>query len=149
MKMLNGYIVFDVINALGYIFFRVMFSTTRLSIIESKLHYTTIGGYIHSFFNHAKASIALVFSSKLQDIFTRGRQGAWSAHPKSQRRQVLQVLPKHPVCTCLDRVMVYYLVRQGERFLNSAHAKITPFSHFITLHCISLLTVSFDYMYLT
>ena len=68
---------------------------------------------MNSFFKQVKASIALVFSSKLQDIFARGRQGAWSAHPKCQRRQVVQVLPKHPVCTCLDRVVVCYLVRQG------------------------------------
>ena len=101
-----------------------MFPTT-LSITELKnMGYTTIGGYINSFFKQAKASIALDFSSKLQVIFARSRQGAWSTHPKCQRRQVLQVLPKHTVCTCLDRVMVCYLVKQEERFLKSAHAKI-------------------------
>ena len=48
--------------------------------------------YINSFFKQAKASIALDFSSKLQDIFARSRQGAWSTHPKCQQRQVLQVI---------------------------------------------------------
>ena len=52
------------VNALAYTFFRVMFPTT-LSITESKLlGYTTIGGYINSFFKQAKASIALDFSSR-------------------------------------------------------------------------------------
>ena len=114
--------------------------------------YTTIGGYINSFFKQAKASIALVFSTKLQDIFARGRQGAWSAHPKSQRRQVLQVLPKHSICTCLDRVidsivhrtlyyriynrvMVCYLV---ERFLKSAHPIITRGNVVFTFHYLAL-----------
>ena len=85
MKMSNGYIVFDVVNALGHTLFRVMFPTT-LSKIALNMGYTTIGGYMYtnSFFKQAKASIALVFSSKLQDIFARGRQGAWSAHPKCQ-----------------------------------------------------------------
>ena len=121
MKMSNGYIVFDVVR---YTYFGVMFPTT-LSITALNMGYTTIGGYINSFFKQAKVSIALVFSSKLQDIFARGRQGAWSAQ-KCQRRQVLQILPKtsHPVCTCLGRVMVCYLLRQEERFLKSAHAKI-------------------------
>ena len=71
--MSNGYIVFDVVNALGYAFFRVMFPTT-LSIkkIALNMGYTTIGGYINSFFKQAKASIALIFSSKLQGIFRQG-----------------------------------------------------------------------------
>ena len=50
MKRSNRYIVFDVVNALGYNVFGVMFPTT-LNITESKLHYTLIiqllgGAYI-------------------------------------------------------------------------------------------------------
>ena len=65
-----------------------MFPTTLSTTESLNMGYKTIGGYINSFFKQAKDSIALIFSSKLQDIFARGMQGAWSAHPKCQRRQV-------------------------------------------------------------
>ena len=87
----------------------------------------------------AKASIALVFSSKLQDIFDCSRQGAWSAHPKCQQRQVLQVLPVSMLFSTTGRKILEVHPRKNS-------LAVMPFSHFITLHCISP-TMRVDYMH--
>ena len=113
---------FYVKNALGYTFFEVMFPN-HLNQNCIKHFYMRVHKFL---FLKAKAFIEIIFSSKLQDIFARGRQGAWSVQPNCQRRQVLQVLLTNPVCTCLDRDMVCYLVTTGRKILalKSAHATI-------------------------
>ena len=84
MNTLYQYTVFDVVNALRYTLFGVMFPTT-FSITALNIGDITIGGYMNSFFKQTKASI---FSSKLQSFFARGRQGAWSIHPTASGGKV-------------------------------------------------------------
>ena len=81
MKWSNWYTVFDVENVLRYTLFGVMFPTTFSITALNIASDLTIGGYMNFFFKQAKDSIVLIFSSKLQDIFARGRQGVWSVHP--------------------------------------------------------------------